>query len=228
MRTISRLAAICLIAAAGVSANRIQAAQDKEDKSSDANASMKANFDSVDTWIEGTVKSVDAEKGVVSISGCKLPFATAHAKMRKEFEQKAAGLSAEKRQELAEKINREWRGKLLAAQGEKSASAETFNIKLPSNGEMVMLERKSVQDVTFAYQPDEGPKSKDSEPNIAGELVSIDIYDIPAKSAATPASASSALSNLKVGDMVKVGIDSSKNEVMLAIVLSSKPSESAR
>jgi hypothetical protein len=179
-------------------------------------AKSKAQFNKVDTWAEGVVREVNPDKGTFTLNGQKLPFASAHAAMRKEFETKAAGASLEKRQQFAEEINREWRNKLMAAQSEKPGAATELKLTSPKDGDLVLLEKKSVQDVTFAYQPEEAGQK--TEPNLMGELVSIDIYDIPSHEDATPTAASS-LRQLKPGDLVKIGFDSATKEAYLMIVL---------
>ena len=194
-------------------------------RAADGDAKSKAQFNKVDAWAEGVVSEVNSEKGTFTLNAQKLPFASAHAAMRKEFETKSAGASTEKRTQLAEEINREWRSKLMAAQAEKPAAAADIQLSAPKDGDLVTLEKKSVQDVTFAYQPDEAGQK--TEPDMMGELVSIDIYDIPSRNASTPTAATS-LRQLKAGDLVKIGYDSETKEAYLMIVLHSAPASTAR
>lgn len=188
-----------------------------QSEAANAAPSLKSSFDRVDTWIEGKVTAVDPANGTLTMQGVKLPFATMHAQMRKEFEQKMSKSTPAKRQEIVEQLNKEWRGKLIQAQNEKPGAPMVFNLTSPSNGDIVLLERKSVQDVTFAYQP-ETAKSDDS--NIAAELVSIDIYDVPAPTAETSTASGKTLQALHLGDVVKIGADVNTNEACVVILLS--------
>jgi len=201
----------------GLTVASVRCAEEKDSKSSKKETS--SCFDRINTWVDGVVETVNANDGQFTLKGVKLPFASAHAELRSEYAKRVANADAAKKQEIAEELSKKWQDKLEKAKTEKESEAPTeFNLKSPANGDLVFLVRRSAQDMAFVSS-EEDP----SQPNgmkISGELVSIDVYEVP--NAAKPGeahavSAPPTLKELKAGDHIKVGFDSSSNEACAII-----------
>jgi hypothetical protein len=168
-------------------------------------------FDKINTWAEGVVSNVDANSGKFTVKGVKLPFASAHAELRSEYAKRVASATPAKKQEIAEELSKKWQDKLEKAKTEKeSDTLSDFNLKAPSSGDMVFLIRRSAQDMAFVTAEEDASGA----PKLSGELVSIDVYEVPkaASGEAQPVGSNPTLKDLKSGDRIKVGFDSSTNE----------------
>ena len=223
------LPAVCLCL--GLLALSANCAEDKDSKN--ALNESAACFDRINTWVEGVVNSIDANNGKFTIKGAKLPFASAHAELRSEYAKKVANADASKKQQIAEELSKKWQDKLEKAKTEKeSETLAEYSLKTPATGEMVFLVRRSAQDMAFV-SAEEDP-SQPGGWKTSGELVSIDVYEVPkaAKSGdAQSVSANASLKDLHEGDRVKVGFDSTSNEACAIVRIhdgNGKSSEAAR
>lgn len=148
------------------------------------------HFDSrINTWAEGTVSSIDYDHNSFVMHGKKMPFATAHAQMRKEFKDRMKNADPAQREKIAADVRQEWQNKLEDAR--KQTANETdkdFNLKFARDGKVMdasdfpilsalRQRREMMQD---KMNEKATPTSADSDkPKLVGEMVIVEIYEVP-------------------------------------------------
>jgi hypothetical protein len=184
---------------------------------------------SVDTWIEGTVLSLDADGQKFSVRGVKLPFATAEAGMMKEIAEKTKNLDAAQRDAKVAEIRKEWQEKLDKAKQEQIATNPSdFNFSLPDKAQMVILEDQQIlRQGDASMQKIEAQASASSSSSASAATAKTDTQAPQSSVDATAAQKASGqadaaksdaldakeslalrtLKDLKVGAKVKVGFD---------------------
>lgn len=190
---------------------------------------------SIDTWIEGTVLSLDADGQKFSVRGVKLPFATAEAGMMKDIAEKTKNLDATQREQKTAEIRQSWADKLNKAKSEPvKQGTSDFNFSLPDKANLVILDdtqimREGQQESLNAAVSTQSSASVNTEQSkLAGsagtEAPKGDVAQPAAdkaegeKAAATVTAradqydrkelgAIRTLKDLKVGDKVRVGYD---------------------
>jgi len=185
------------------------AADEVVDKSSEK---MHARFDShIDAWAEGTVTMMNAESKKLTIKGQKLPYATAHAQMKKEIHAKIQGLDEAQRDAKIAEIKTAWASKLDKAKNEDLAAAADFTFAFPANGSLTIHESRDVPDMAWMHM-----RKGEEQP-------------IPASARDEKREARNlAFSDLKIGDRVMIGYDSGVlTNDMYTILRESEPADKA-
>jgi hyperosmotically inducible protein len=96
------------------------------------NVTAQPQFDGkIDTWVEGSIVSLDAPGGKFSVRGAKRPYATAYAQMTKEIYDKTRDLQGAAREAKENEIRNAWRDKLNKAQREPNERDGDFTFHLP-------------------------------------------------------------------------------------------------
>ena len=179
----------------------------------DKNDKAHARFDShIDTWAEGTVVTLNSEGKKLTIKGQKLPYATAHAQMKKEIHAKIQGLDEAQREAKIAEIKNAWASKLEKAKNEELAAAGDFTVAFPANGALTIHESRDMPDMAWMHVR----KGGDEQP-------------IPASARDEKREAAKlAFSDLRIGDRVMIGYDSGviTNE-MYTILRESEPADKA-
>lgn len=100
--------------------------------------STQPRFDGkINTWMEGTILSINAESGKISVRGAKRPYATAYAKMMNEVFDKTRNLQGADKQAKETEIRTAWRDKLAKAQREANDRDGDFTFSLPPSSTIV-------------------------------------------------------------------------------------------
>lgn len=170
----------------------------------------------IDTWIQGTVLSVDADGQKFSVRGVKLPYATAEAGMMQDIAEKTKGLDATQREAKIAEIRQSWADKLSKAQSEKVAdSASDFNFSLPDKASLVIMAEKSSNPAESPNQKVSASSSSSASASVSSdgtiqksaEATAVTDPKLAAGSTQKELQALKTLKDLKVGDSVKVGFD---------------------
>ena len=182
---LKRLLAALIVAMAMFSISSVFAALDDETTSHSVSAEARFN-DKINTWVDGTILSVDAGAGTFGVHGAKRPYASAYAKMLTEIHTKTAKLAAADRHTKALEIRTAWRDKLAAAQKETFDKDSDFTFHLPGKETVI-----SSFDESRYY----GKELQDSEVG-ARTVTDREVF------------ATIALKDLHIGDHVVVGYES--------------------
>ena len=173
----------------------------------------------IDTWIEGTVLSLDADGQKFAVRGVKMPFATVEAQMMSDVAKKTEGLTdPAQKQAKADEVRKSWQSKLDKARTEQVASSPSdWKMSLPDKASLMILRQSQLS------------KSEKSDPNLMTNIsgssssasssasssgnssVSVSANAGPGQASAYSSKelvALKSLKDLKVGDKVKVGLDS--------------------
>jgi hypothetical protein len=167
-------------------------------------ADKAGRFDThIDSWVHGTILSLDADSGKFSVRGVKMPYATAYASMQKDIAEKTANLDAAKRDEKAAEIRRDWQDRLAKSKTEKVGNEGDFSFAIPAKGTLSVLSGNDVRDMAWLNEGEGAAinTAKGDERPIAtaaGDQPKLDEKE---------ARAMMSLKDLKVGDKVKVGYD---------------------
>jgi hypothetical protein len=172
----------------------------------------------IDTWVEGTVLSLDADGQKFSVRGVKLPFASVEAQMTADIASKTKDIQdAQQKQAKAAEVQKSWQDKLNKAKTEQVASSPSdFNLVLPDKANLVVMREK---DLSAAQDPNHAVAQVTSSSSSSSSSVSANGQGTVSASAnASPGQASAysnkemialkSLKDLKIGDKVKVGFDS--------------------
>jgi hypothetical protein len=145
------------------------------------------HFDShINSWAEGTVSSIDYDHNSFLVRGKKLPFATAHAQMRKEFNERMKTADASQRDKIIADVRKEWADRLQKARNATASEPEkVFNFNFAADGKVkdasdfkwlsMLRQRREMmkqQQSAQANQPD-------ANAQVVGEIVIIDFYETP-------------------------------------------------
>lgn len=169
----------------------------------------------IDTWIEGTVLSLDADGQKFSVRGVKLPYATAEAGMMQDIAEKTKDLDATQREAKIAEIRQSWADKLTKAKAEQvAANPSDFNFSLPDKASLVIMSEKADSGVSpnqkvSASSSSSASASVSSDGTIqkSAEATAVTDPKLAGNSTAQELSAIKTLKDLKVGDKVKVGYD---------------------
>lgn len=169
----------------------------------------------IDTWIEGTVLSLDADGQKFSVRGVKLPYATAEAGMMQEIAEKTKGLDAAQRDAKIAEIRSSWADKLNKAKSEQvAANPSDFNFSLPDKASLVIMSETadsgaSPNQKVTASSSSSASASVASDGTIQKSAQANAVTDPKLAGNATDKelAAIKTLKDLKVGDKVKVGYD---------------------
>jgi hyperosmotically inducible protein len=100
--------------------------------------SAQPRFDNkINTWMEGSILSINAESGKISVRGAKRPYATAYAKMMNEIFDKTQNLQGADKQAKETEIRAAWHDKLAKAQREPNERDSDFTFSLPAKSTIV-------------------------------------------------------------------------------------------
>lgn len=229
--TLSRVApALFMLSIAAFAASDNQIATKAGDESTAITQSK------IDKWFAGTVTRVDAEKNEISLKGSELPFATAHAQMRSEAMKETKNASADEKPGILQRIKNAWKDRLQKARNEKRADAAELTFKTPSDGSLAVLQKREIQKVAiFSRTQLVSEKGKDAQPVAEVDLVSI--YEAPENEAmdnepkaintsvgkSGEDSGKLSLNDIKPGDRVLIGVDSSSNTAQAVILAPESP-----
>jgi hypothetical protein len=154
----------------------------------------------IDSWVEGTIITLDADGAKFGVRGTLMPYASAYSSMQKEIAAETADLDANKRNERTAEIRAKWQDRLNNARNEKAKEASDYTFATPAKGKLTVMDEKSAKaDFLQAAvdarkeQPIATAAGKTDEWTDAGER--------------KEAAAMMTLKDLKIGDRVKVGYD---------------------
>ncbi|HYF48408.1 MAG TPA: hypothetical protein VEJ63_03330 [Planctomycetota bacterium] len=205
---------ICLIVAlASVGARA--AAENPTDRGANKDAAQTQFDNRIDTWMEGTIVTLDADGGKFSVRGVKMPYATAYAEMMKDIHDKTQNVDAKDRQAKAEEVRKAWADRLAKSRNEKVAdNPSDFNFAVTEKNALRVMSDKNLQGADFltakgaegaaatevagqknneqAFEATAGNK-RGNRDNVAGDEREV--------------AAMMAFKDLKVGDKVMVGYD---------------------
>jgi hypothetical protein len=179
-------------------------------------AAADQRFDShIDAWAKGEITALDLANNKVSIKGISMPFATASAKMQVEIRDRTANLTdpTEKLKKESE-IRSSWQAKLDSAASESPGKESTFDFRIPAKETVAVLEGNQVADVEFLHRDRDLTALNQTDTGVVGAPVindkQMDTATSGSKVDTLPATDASklSLSDLKVGQKVKVGYDS--------------------
>ena len=138
----------------------------------------------IDAWAEGSVTSVTYDNNQFSIHGKKLPFLSAHAQMRKEFNEKMKNADAAQSEPIAAQIRQEWKDRLEKARAAMNTEAEsdlkfTFAADGKVKSEADMRDFMNLRHGQDAAQMDPRQTGDASQPKLIGEIVVVQVYEAP-------------------------------------------------
>jgi hypothetical protein len=173
-------------------------------------------FDShIDSWVRGEIASLDIANNKMSIKGVNMPFATASAKMLRELHDRTADLTdPEAKQKKETEIRQSWQAKLDSAATEAPGTESTYNLRIPAKETVAVMNSDQVANVDFLRRDkDLALTDKNTDQVVGAPVINGQHIDTAAgvtKQDAQPATDAGklALSDLKVGEHVKVGYDS--------------------
>lgn len=186
----------------------------------------------VDTWIEGTVLTLDADGQKFTVRGVKLPFATAEAEMMADIADKTKDLDATQRQAKISEIQSKWADKLNKAKQQQVASSQSdFNFSLPDKANLVIMSESNPG--STAQDPNQVIASSSSASSSASVSTDGSVKSVEATAQVDPnlaknstrneLSALKSLKDLKIGDKVKVGFDAGLISNTAYVVLEGAP-----
>lgn len=102
------------------------------------NVATQPRFDGkINTWVEGTIISIDAAAGKFVARGAKRPYATAYAKMMNDVLEKTRNLTGADKQAKEAEVRTAWRDKLAAANKEPFDKNSDFTFRIPPENSIV-------------------------------------------------------------------------------------------
>ena len=229
---------IVLCAAALAAGASVALAQDTAVAPAPAPAAAQPTLlsNNVDTWIEGTVLSLDANAQKFSVRGVKLPYATAEAGMMADIANKTKDITdPAQRQAKIDEVRASWANKLNKSKAEKIAdSPSTFKFSLPDKANLVIMSEPPMSSQATPNQ-EIAIKSASSSSSSAS-ILSNDTVSKTAQASATVSdprlannvsqkelSALHSLKDLKIGDKVKVGYEGGLLSNTAYVVLEGAP-----
>jgi len=173
----------------------------------------------IDSWVEGTVLSLDADSQKFSVRGVKMPYASAHCSMMQ-------AIHADKANDDA--IRKSWADKLAKADAEQPATESDFNFALPAKTTLKVMDDSAVAGMDFLFHDRVQRPAGAAVTTGKGAATEV---KVTADGAARTndqkeAQAMLTLRDLKVGDTVMVGYDSGvlTNEAFVTVKRTAKPS----
>ena len=104
----------------------------------------KRNFDSkINSWVEGTIMSIDADAGRMGVRGSKRAYASAYAEMLQDIDAKTDGLNDTDRRAKAQEIRQKWATQLDAAREKKAEKEGDYTFYLPEKGKSLKISDES-------------------------------------------------------------------------------------
>jgi len=183
-------------------------AADDDAKIKAAASTGEARFDHrIDTWVDGTVMSLDADTGKFSIRGSKMPYATAHCSMLKDVHAKTANLDAAKNQERETEVRKAWADRLAVARTEKREAAGDYTFALPAQGKLSALNMSSLKNADW-LRGDMAMNAETPKTDVTADVKAERPIATGAGIDVKEAQALMALKDMKVGDKVMIGYDS--------------------
>jgi hypothetical protein len=169
----------------------------------------EVTFDTrIDTWVEGTVLSIDADGAKLGVRGVKLPYATAMAGMWQDIHNQTKDLNAADRKAKEDEVRRAWADRLAKSRDEKVADKTSdYTFALPANGQLSMYNANEVKSVEYLGLA--GAREGKSQEVAYEKDARKDTGDVrvPAKLDEKEFAALKSLKDLKVGDRVQIGFD---------------------
>lgn len=175
-----------------------------------ANAALGAN---IDTWIEGTVLTLDADGQKFTVRGVKLPFATVEAQMLADIAAKTKDLDVAQRDAKIAEIRASWASKLEKSKSEQvAASPSDFKFSLPDKANLMIMKQDGVSPNANPNSALAASGSMSSAPVVApvsasGAASVSNDSKLNQSLSQAEANALHSLKDLKVGDKIKVGYD---------------------
>jgi hypothetical protein len=209
--------------------------------SADGQEMHARHFDSrINTWTEGNVTSIDYDRNTFKVHGKQLSFASTHAQMNKDLNDRMKNADATQREKLAADVKRDWKDRLEKARAAAAAEPEKdFNLTFASDGKV-----KEETDLN-RHLREANQQANADQPKLVGELVIVQIYEVPEnmsfdqntkttdrttnadnRSEEKPIATSNdqnasrsklTLRDIKSGDKVMVGFDSASNQAYLVV-----------
>lgn len=172
----------------------------------------------IDTWVEGTIKSVDTNGQTLVVNGVILPVATAHAQIEPDFQQKLANAKEDQKKTIADEFKKDLKDCVTKIDNEKAAkSAQDFKLKAAPANEMLVLNQEAVGEIISLRRENSG-KAEKGKPEWRGEEDVIGIYEAPQNvNYNSDKSKNTVMNDLKDGDKVMVGFNSKSNETYSVI-----------
>ena len=100
----------------------------------------KRNFDSkINSWVEGTIMTIDADSGRLGVRGSKRVYASTYAEMLRDIDAKTEGLAEAERSTKEQEIRQKWATQLDAAREAKEEKEGTFTFYLPEKGKLLKV-----------------------------------------------------------------------------------------
>jgi hypothetical protein len=95
----------------------------------------------IDSWYEGSVVSLQSDRGQFVLHGGPMPYATTYARMLREIRDKTANFGdADQRRRIEDDVRNAWQDRLTQAKSEKpGAAGAEMHFQLPARGAVSML-----------------------------------------------------------------------------------------
>jgi len=175
----------------------------------------QTQFDSrIDTWMEGTIVTLDADGAKFQVRGAKLPYASAYAEMMKDILDKTQNLDADKRQVKTDEVRKAWADRLAKARTEKVADkAGDFGFAVEKDATRVMSDKHLRGADFLTARGAEGAASNETAVNQKANERAIDATagnrrdNREVAGDEKEAAAMLAFKDLKIGDRVLIGYD---------------------
>jgi hypothetical protein len=169
-------------------------------------AEKEGRFDShIDSWVRGSIMSLDADSGKFTVRGVKMPYATAYASMQKEIAEKTANLDQGKREEKAAEIRKDWQDRLAKAKTERPGNEGDFSFAIPAKGTLSVMSGHDVRNMAWLHEGEGAAAGEKSEKGEERPIATA-AGDQP-KADEKEARAMMSMKDLKIGDKVMVGYD---------------------
>ena len=100
----------------------------------------KRSFDSkINSWVEGTIMTIDADAARLGVRGSKRVYASAYAQMLRDIDEKTDGLNEADRQAKEKEIRQKWATQLDAAHESRPEKEGDYTFYLPEKGKSLMV-----------------------------------------------------------------------------------------
>jgi len=103
----------------------------------------------IDTWMEGTLKSIDADGKKFVVHGGQRPYATQYAKMMKDIGDKTANLDGDSATKKADEIRAAWADKLNKAANESPQKESDFTFHVATKDGSILCRDESLPKLTI-------------------------------------------------------------------------------
>jgi hypothetical protein len=195
---------ICAVAV--IASAAVYGANEDRPLPKDAQKTGGVQFDTrIDTWVDGSVMSLDADGKKFTVRGIRQPYASAMASMQKEIQKETKDLAADRREARADEIRRAWADRLASAKREKQdAEPSDYTLSLPADGTLSIYTANQAKGVEYLALSGGRDAKADNTGQQKGQK---EQPTIPAGTESKEAVAMQKLSDLKVGDKVLVGFD---------------------